>query len=105
MPPLSSGIPSGFSATLEHVADLEEVDPEADEVPAFIAGELEGPEPGSLIAIAVHGRVAATVRAFLDEGTISYGAVIPPRLLRPGRNPIGIYLVGPGSALIPLGGN
>lgn len=104
-PPLSSGIPSGFSATLEHVADLEEVDPGGKEVPAFIAGELEGPEPGSLIAITVDGRVAATASAFLDDGTLSYGAVIPPSLLRPGRNSIGIYLVGPGSALIPLGGN
>jgi hypothetical protein len=104
-PPLSSGIPSGFSATLEHVGDLEEVNPDGEEIPAFIAGELEGPEPGSLIAIAVDGRVAATARAFLDDGTLSYGAVIPPRLLRRGRNPIGIYLAGPGSALVPLGGN
>ena len=104
-PPLSSGIPTGFAATLEHVSDLEEVDPEAEEVPAFIAGELEGPQPGSLIAITVRGRVAATARAFLDGGTLSYGAVVPPGLLRPGRNPIGIYLAEPGAALVPLGGN
>jgi hypothetical protein len=104
-PPLSSGIPAGFAATLEHVPDLEEVDPDAEEVPAFIAGELEGPEPGALVAIAVRGRVAATARAFLDGGTLSYGAVIPPGLLRPGRNPVGIYLVGTGGQLVPLGGN
>jgi hypothetical protein len=104
-PPLSLGIPSGFSATVQLGPSLENVDPSSDQVPAFIAGELAGPKPGDLIAIAVDRRVAATCRAFLDGGELSYGAVVPPHLFHPGRNDIGVYAVGPGDTLTPLGGN
>ena len=104
-PPLSLGIPSGFSATVQLTPSLESVDPSSEQVPAFIAGELEGPEPGDLIAIAVDRRVAATCRAFLDGGELSYGAVVSPHLFHPGRNDIGVYAVGPGGTLTPLGGN
>jgi len=58
-----------------------------------------------VIAVSVNGRIAATCRAFLDEGTLSYAAVVPPQLFRPGRNEIGVYQAAPGGSLISLGGN
>ena len=104
-PPLSFGIPSGFSATVELGSYLEDVDPSSDQVPAFIAGRLEGPHPGQVIAVSVNGRIAATGRAFLDGGDLSYGAVVPPYLFHSGRNDIGVYAAGPNNTLTPLGGN
>jgi hypothetical protein len=74
-------------------------------VPAFVAATLEGVPAGSLIAISVNGRVAATCRAFLFEGDTWAGAVVPPQTLHRGHNSIGVYLIGPGGSLTPLGGN
>ena len=104
-PALSIGIRPGTSATVENGDALEHVDPRAQEVPAFIAGELEGVKPGALIAVTVNGTVEATGRAFLFNGELQYGAVVPPSSFGAGRNQIGVYEVGPGNVLTPLGGN
>jgi hypothetical protein len=74
-------------------------------VPAFVAAELEDVPAGSLIAISVNGRVAATCRAFLFNGDTWAGAVVPPQTLHRGHNSIGVYLIGPGGSLTALGGN
>jgi len=104
-PGVSSGIPPGVTATIENTSEYDDVDPAADQLPAFVAGSLEGVDPGAEIAIAVNGRVVATCRSFLDEGDLSFGAVVPPFTLRTGRNDIGIYEIGAGGTLTPLGGN
>ena len=62
-------------------------------------------QPGPCLAVAPNGTVAATCRAFLDKGSVSYGAVVPRASFSFGRNQIGVYEVGPGNSLIPLGGN
>ncbi len=72
---------------------------------AFVAAKLTGVNGNSLIAISVNGRVAATSRSFLFNGDTWAGAVIPPQTLRQGHNSIGIYQIGPGGKLTPLGGN
>jgi hypothetical protein len=105
VPPLSSGIPEGFSATVENGAHYEGVDPDGDELPVFVAGALEGVRQAGLIAISVNGRLAATGRTFLEEEEMKYGAVAPPGAFRPGRNEIGVFAVARDGALIPLGGN
>jgi hypothetical protein len=79
-------------------------------VPAFVAASLDDVPDGSLIAIAVNGRVAATCRSFPftpPEGGGDHwaGSVIPPQTLHPGHNSIGVYLIGPSGTLTPLGGN
>jgi len=74
-------------------------------LPAFVTAKLSGVKPASFIAISVNGRVAATCRAFLFNGDTWAGAIVPPQTLRQGRNSIGIYLIGPGHRLTPLGGN
>ncbi len=104
-PPLSIGIRPGTSATVENGDALEHVNPSAQEVPAFIAGGLDGVKPGAVIAVTVNGTVEATGRAFLFDGELQYGAVVPPKSFTPGRNQIGVYEVGPGNSLTPLGGN
>lgn len=104
VPPLSSGIPEGSSATVENGSYYEDVDPDADELPAFVAGSLEGVRRGQLVAISVNRRVGATARAFFEDGELKYGAVVPPWTLRPGRNEIGVFAAR-GDTLTPLGGN
>jgi hypothetical protein len=104
-PALSVGIRPGTSATVENGDALEHVNPRAQEVPAFIAGEADGVKAGTVIAIAVNGTVEATGRTFLLGGELHYGAVVPPSSFSPGRNQIGVYEVGAGNTLTPLGGN
>jgi hypothetical protein len=74
-------------------------------VPAFVAATLEGVPAGSLIAISVNGKVAATCRSFLFNGDTRAGAVVPPSTLHRGHNDIGVYSIGAGGSLTPLGGN
>lgn len=105
VPPLSAGIPEGLSATVENGSHYEDVDPRGEELPAFVAGTLEGVRQASPIAVSVNGRVAATGRAFLEDGEMKYGVIVPPAVFRPGRNEIGVFEIGPGDALTPLGGN
>jgi hypothetical protein len=104
-PALSIGIRPGTSATVENGGALENVDPEAQEVPAFIAGDLQGVKPGTEVAVTVNGTVRGTGRAFLFNGELSYGVVVPPGTFTQGRNQIGVYEIGPGNTLTPLGGN
>jgi len=105
VPPLSTGIPEGRSATVENGSHYEDVDPSADELPAFVAGALEGVRRGGLVAISVNGRVVATARSFVEDGELKYGAVAPPAAFRPGRNEVGVFAAAPGGVLLPLGGN
>jgi hypothetical protein len=102
-PPVS-GAGSTQTATIENGSSYAEVDPGAEEIPAFISGELGGVAPGAPIAIAINGRVLATCRAFENEGAVRYGAVVPPASFLPGANQVGIYRVGRGRELVPLGG-
>ncbi len=103
-PPLSGAGSSG-TATLNQASQWQNVRFGKDlDVPAFVAATLDGVAPGSLIAISVNGRVAATSRSFLFQGEDWAGAVVPPSTLRPGPNSIGVYLIGAGGSLTPLGG-
>jgi hypothetical protein len=104
-PPLS-GAGGSASASLDDESLWDDVKPKGNgKIPAFVAAKLDGVKGNSLIAISVNGRVAATCRSFLFNGDTWAGAVVPPQTLRPGRNSIGIYSIGPGGSLTPLGGN
>jgi hypothetical protein len=73
-------------------------------VPAFVVATLDGVPAQQPIAISVNGRVAATCRSFLFDGKTWAGAIVPPQTLQPGQNSIGIYAIGAGGQLTPLGG-
>jgi hypothetical protein len=104
-PPVSGAGSSG-TASLDGADQWNNVKFSKDlKVPAFVAATLEDVQAGSLIAISVNGRVAATCRSFLFNGDTWAGAVVPPPTLHPGRNSIGVYLIGAGGSLTPLGGN
>jgi sulfatase-like protein len=44
----------------------------------FVSGRADGVAPGTAIAVAVDGRVAATTRAYRDGGRTAYDALVPP---------------------------
>jgi hypothetical protein len=71
--------------------------------PVFLAGNVSGPKPGSLFAISVNGRIAATGRTFLFMGKQWYGAVVSPSYLQNGHNEMRVYLIQ-GNSLVPLSG-
>jgi hypothetical protein len=77
-------------------------DPESGEVPSFLGGTVPGGQPGAPLAVAVNGRVEATTRVYREDGKPLYAALVPPAVLRPGRNAIGLFTPGPGGALRPL---
>ena len=104
-PPLSIGIRAGTSATVENGDALEDVDPRAQEIPAFVAGELKGVKPGAVIAIAVNGTVAATWRAFLEEGDSPTASSCPPARSPPGETRSASTRSARATACTPLGGN
>jgi arylsulfatase A-like enzyme len=73
-------------------------------------GKMEGTGPGTQVAVAVNGTIAATGIAFDDAGEARYSILLPPWSLRPGRNRIEYFAVtpgtdstgGPGPVLSPL---
>jgi len=82
------------------------VDPRAELVPALVRGRVEGALPaGAQLAIALNGRVSAVVPPYRDRGELRFGALIPPREFRDGRNRIAVYAVtgeGRSATLAPL---
>jgi Sulfatase len=75
-------------------------------VPAQIAGDLKGGEPGAKrdIAVSVNGRIEAVGRSFYLAGdpTEHYAVMVPERSLREGRNHVAVFEVTRGGALSPL---
>ncbi len=93
------------TATLTSPEVYDNVDLTSDRVPTYVTGNLDGVVQGSLIAIAVNGKVAATGKAFTYQGKSWFGAVVPITSMTNGANKIGVYSVGPGDSFALLGGN
>ena len=62
-------------------------------VPARIAGDVSGVEPGDPLAIALNGRVAATTYAYEGDYSTEFAAMVPPDLLEPGDNGLEIFVI------------
>jgi hypothetical protein len=63
-----------------------EVDPESPVLPSFITGRAP---PGSVLAVAVDGRIAQTTRAYGSR----YAALVPPSSLHAGKNTVATFAV------------
>jgi hypothetical protein len=63
---------------------------ESEFVPARVAGEIAGGSlaPGSALAIAVNGTIAATTRSFALDGRDRFAVLVPERAFREGRNAV-----------------
>ncbi len=61
-------------------------DPDAELVPARIAGSLEGVDAKVPLAVALNGRIAATTYSYEGHRAVEFAAMVPPSLLQPGDN-------------------
>ena len=64
-------------------------------VPAFVGGTAGGVADGSVVAVAVHGRIEATTKLLPRNGRLEYAAIVRPSSLRPGKNRVTVLAAGP----------
>jgi hypothetical protein len=74
-------------------------------VPALVSGTITTANRIGSVAIAINGKVVGTAMTFRDGGELAFGAVVPERSFRSGRNAVAIYAVegeGAYARLLPL---
>jgi hypothetical protein len=99
---LAQGRDAGVRAVVDDAGRYADVDPEASTVPVLVTGHLEGAPRGSLVALAVGGRVGAVVPTWRDgDQPDAFAALLPEPLLPAGDAGLEIFLLGPGDALRP----
>nr|WP_091609678.1 sulfatase-like hydrolase/transferase [Micromonospora mirobrigensis] len=94
--------PAGGGATVANLAAFRVVRPQDGELPALVWGTVPDQVPdGTLLAVAVNGRVGAVVPVVpRDAGGRRFAALLADdRLFRSGANQLAVYRVGPGDAL------
>lgn len=97
--PMLAGQPAEFEVVVDTRLRLQDVDPDADFVPAHITGAVAGLPDGApppVLAIALNGQVAAVTRPYAFPVVGRRGAwetVIDPRRLVPGANSLEVYEV------------
>ncbi|MBK5232584.1 MAG: sulfatase-like hydrolase/transferase [Thermoleophilia bacterium] len=74
-------------------------------IPMWVTGELTGVETGSAIAVGVNGKIHGTTKSFDFKDAQRFGTLVDPASLKPGKNEITVYEVGPGNSLKALGSN
>ncbi|MEV0806850.1 sulfatase-like hydrolase/transferase [Micromonospora sp. NPDC050200] len=94
--------PTGGTATVANRASFDRVDPDAGELPALVWGTVPRDVPdGTLLAVAVNGRVGAVVPVVpRDKGGRRFAALLADdHLFRAGANRLDLYRVGSDGAL------
>jgi hypothetical protein len=94
--------PTAGVARVSDLAAFRAVDPDTGELPALVWGTVDASVPdGTLLAVAVNGRVGAVVPVVPpDARGRRFAAFLPDdRLFRPGANGLDVYRVGPGDDL------
>ena len=89
--------PDLLGRSVEGAGRTVEVDPESLVLPSFMTGRAP---PGSVLAVAVNGRIAQTTRAYGNR----YAALVPPSALHAGKNSVATFQVLPTGELRPLRG-
>ncbi|HEU0023547.1 MAG TPA: sulfatase-like hydrolase/transferase [Thermoleophilaceae bacterium] len=96
----------GVRASVANADLLSDVSAEDEIIPTRVTGTLEGGPPEALrdVAVAVNGTVWATGRSFRLRGRPFeyFSLIVPEHALRPGRNAIELFEVGPGGRLSSL---
>jgi hypothetical protein len=104
---IDAGSSSRQRAVLDRPERYDDVDPDADVIPAYVSGTIEV-DGRTTVAVAVNGTVGGTftIEAVPDDGSASrFWTLVPPELLRPGANLVELYVVHGGPAtprLAPL---
>ncbi len=92
----------GVMLTVNQRGTLNALEEDADQLPVFISGRVNLPEPTTgeeIVVVSVDGVIRAVTRSFEPEGNSArYQALIHPDLLHPGDNDVEVWLAtgGPG---------
>ncbi len=101
---LPRGSPIDWTAALEDPARFDDVRPNASVVPVYITGEVERRgEAGLLdVAVAVNGVIGGWGGLVPGEKVGRFGVMVPPALLRAGRNSVEVFALDgpPGAATL-----
>jgi hypothetical protein len=85
----------GASATVDGAREYRDVSPGSGVLPALIAGAARGLATGTVVAVAVNGRIEATTRLLPRNGRLEYAAIVRPSSLRRGKNRLTVLAAGP----------
>ncbi|MDQ5894672.1 MAG: Sulfatase-like hydrolase/transferase [Actinomycetota bacterium] len=80
-------------------ARIRRADASSNMVPALISGRLAGVGNGKVIALAWNGKVVAVTRTFTYRGKVRFGAMVPPSVMRRGKNRVSVFVVEQSGAL------
>jgi hypothetical protein len=94
---LRSGPPASIRASLDRPQAYESVDPDGNEVPAYVGGRLSAPLGDARLALVVNGVVRGTASAY--SGGTRFGGFVAPSAFRAGSNDVHVYAItGSGEA-------
>lgn len=98
---LPAAAPTAFTARLDDPERWTDVDPGAAEIPVYVSGKVRTREPVAVV-VSVNGVVGGWSETFKELTTGGFGfgernrrgffTLIPPQLLRPGRNEIEVFV-------------
>jgi hypothetical protein len=88
-------------ATVE-LLDEPVYDPDSPFVPVRVAGRLAGAQPGSDVAVAVNGTIAATTVTFRLGDDLLFSALAPEKSFHPGANDVRVFLTPGGPRLLEI---
>ena len=94
----------GEATVVDGVA-IRDYDPDSATTPGRIAGDLNGLEAGTPLAVALNGSVAATTFAYDGDYGTEFAAMVPPKLIEEGDNQLEVLVIegeGDDLALRPI---
>ncbi len=94
--------PSGSRATIDAPGAYEAIAEDAAVVPSLVSGSVADLPDGTVLAVAVNGRIEATTRTYPAESGGQFAAMVRPDSLRVGSNSISVLQVLPGGRLRPV---
>jgi Sulfatase len=84
---------------IENRTLFDNVDPDAELLPNFVAGSLAGAGSRQLdLAVGVNGKIEATTKTFTQEGQTRFAAFVPEDSLHRGKNAVDVFAIVSGGA-------
>ncbi|HYH62318.1 MAG TPA: sulfatase-like hydrolase/transferase, partial [Solirubrobacterales bacterium] len=90
---LLRGEDSEGAATVVDGIAVRDYDSDSAITPARIAGDLDGVDAGTPLAVALNGKVAATTYGYEGDYGTEFGAMVPPELLSEGDNELELLVI------------
>ena len=90
---------AGLTASIDHAAYFENVDPASGFLPAHVSGSIQWPDRGGVdLAIALNGRLAAVTTAYADRSSWRFSAMLPESAFLAGENDIQVFAIDAGDS-------